>query len=202
MITEVFFDIETQKLFQDIQTANPADLGVSIVSVYKRSLNDALAEVQGEMLSFWVDELPKMWPLFTNADRIVGFNSLSFDVPALIPACPYDFRKLTHFDILDQVKKVLGFRLSLDAIARETVGHTKSDIGTNAVIYWRDHTPQSLKKLKDYCEMDVIVTRDVYDYGRKFGHLKYKDKWNTPRSVNVDFSYPKSESKVDQIGLF
>ncbi len=202
MITEVFFDIETKKLFQDIQTSNPADLGVSIVSVYKRQLDENLNEINGEMISFWESDFSKMWPVFSNVDRIVGFNSLGFDVPALIPLCPYNFKKLTHFDIMDKVKSSLGFRLSLDALAKETIGHSKIDIGTNAVVYWNQATEESLAKLKKYCEMDVLVTRDVYDYGLKFGHLKYKDKWNTPRIVEIDFSYPKKDTKNDQMGLF
>ena len=102
---------------------------------------------------------------------------------------------------MDKVKEKLGFRLGLNAIATETIGHSKSDVGTNAVLYWLEHSPESLKKLRDYCEMDVIVTRDVYDYGRSHGHLKYKDRWNTPRMVEVDFSYPKADPN-QQMGLF
>lgn len=202
MITEVFFDIETKKLFQEISTSNPADLGVSIVSVYKRQLNDELNEISGEMMSFWESDFSKMWPHFSAADRIIGFNSFGFDIPALLPLCPYNFKKLSHLDIMDQIKKSVGFRLSLDAVARETLGNSKIDVGTNAVLYWNQGTLESLEKLKKYCEADVIITRDIYDFGLKFGHLKYKDKWNTPRILEIDFSYPKSEVKNDQMGLF
>ncbi|HAP37592.1 hypothetical protein A2574_01145 [Candidatus Shapirobacteria bacterium RIFOXYD1_FULL_38_32] len=205
MFTEIIFDIETKKLFEEIEGNNPSDLGISIVSLYKRQIDDNFNEISGQINSFWEDEFPQMWPLFTNVDRIIGFNSLHFDVPAMHPFCPtYDFKKLNHFDIMDFVKQSLGFRLSLDAIAKETLGQSKTDIGTNAVLYWNQHTPQSLKKLKDYCEADVIITKDVYDYGLKNKILKYKDKWNTPRTFEVDFSYPKNLSSniSDQISLF
>jgi hypothetical protein len=36
---EVFFDVETKKLFSEINTRAPGDLGVSVVSVYKRELD-------------------------------------------------------------------------------------------------------------------------------------------------------------------
>jgi len=198
---EVIFDIETQKLFSDITGDNIADLGVSIVSAYKRNINDEGDEIDGKMDSFWIDDLSGLWSLFSGVDRIIGFNSNSFDVPVLLPLAPYDLKKLPHFDILEQVKNSLGFRLSLDAIAKETLGHSKTDVGTNAVKYWNEKTTESLKKLKDYCEMDVIVTKEVYDFGKKNKHLKYKDKWNTSRTVEIDFSYP---IKVDngQMGLF
>lgn len=201
MITEVFFDLETKKLFEEISTFNPADLGVSIVSLYRRQLDESLNEVDGEMISFWENDFSKMWPFFSEADRIIGFNSLGFDVPALLPVCPYNFKKLDHFDILDKIKQSLGFRLSLDAVAKETLGQGKIDIGTNAVVYWNQGTQESLAKLKKYCEMDVLITRDVYDYGLKHKQLKYKDKWNTPRTIEVDFSHPKPGPQK-QMGLF
>lgn len=199
--SEVIFDIETKKIFDDITTNDPADLGISIISVYTRTLDENFQEISGKMQSFWEEDFSKMWPLFENVDRIIGFNSLHFDVPAMCPLAPYDFRKKPQFDIMDHVKNALGFRLGLNALASETLNHTKIDHGLNAVKYWAEHTSESLAKLKKYCEADVTVTTEVYDYGLKNKLLKYKDKWNTPRSFPVDFSYPK---KVDapQMGLF
>lgn len=200
--TEVIFDLETKKIFDEIQGFNPADLGVSIVSAYKRTIDEDLNEINGEVFSFWEADFPKLWALFSNVDRIIGFNSKSFDVPALLPLCPYDLRKINHLDIMDFVKQALGFRISLDSIAKETLGHSKSDVGLNAVLYWQQGTEESLSKLKSYCETDVLVTKDVYDYGLKNGYLKYKDKWNTSRSFPVDFTYPKTTINNDQMGLF
>ena len=201
MVTEVIFDIETKKIFDDIEGNNPADLGISIISTYKRFLNDKYEEISGKMESWFEEDFEKMWALFSNVDRIIGFNSLHFDVPAMAPLAPYDFKKLKHFDIMDHIKNALGFRLSLNAVATETLGHSKIDNGLNAVYYWQEHSEESLAKLKKYCEMDVMVTKEVYDYGLKNKKLMYKDKWNTPRELEVDFSYPKEES-VPQMGLF
>lgn len=201
MVTEVIFDLETKKIFDDITGNNPADLGISIISIYKRQIDDNFKEISGKMESFFEEDFAKMWGLFSNVDRIIGFNSLHFDVPALAPLAPYDFKKLNHFDIMDHVKNALGFRLSLNAIATETLGHSKIDNGLNAVYYWQEHSKDSLLKLKKYCEMDVRVTKEVYDFGLKNKQLKYKDKWNTPRVIDVDFSYPKVEV-APQMGLF
>lgn len=201
MVSEAIFDIETKKIFDDIEGSNPADLGISIISVYKRQLDDNFNEINGKMESFFEEDFAKMWALFSNVDRIIGFNSLHFDVPAMAPLAPYDFKKLKHFDIMDHIKNALGFRLSLNAIATETLGHSKIDNGLNAVFYWQEHSEETLAKLKKYCEMDVIVTKEVYDFGLKNKKLKYKDKWNTPRELEVDFSYPKIED-APQMGLF
>ena len=43
--TEVIFDIETKKIFEDIGSNDPAGLGVSIVSLYKRILDENFNEV-------------------------------------------------------------------------------------------------------------------------------------------------------------
>lgn len=203
MVTEVIFDIETKKLFNEISTANPADLGVSIVSVYRRELDESLREITGIMQSFWESDLAAMWPLFVGVDRIIGFNSLKFDVPALKPYAPYNLTKLPHFDILSVVRQTLGRNISLKVLAKDTLGHTKIDVGTNAVLYWNNGDKESLAKLKKYCEMDVQITKELYDYGMKHKHVKFTDPWNTVKTLPIDFSYPRDQLKqTKQIGLF
>lgn len=199
---EIFFDVETKKLFSEIGSKDPSLLGVSIMSVYRRELKDGI-EINGEMQSFWEKEIASSFRLFEEADRIIGFNSTKFDVPALKPYLPQKFTGLNHFDILEKIKEVLGRRIPLDAIARETLGHAKTDVGFNAVKYWNKGDEESLSKLKKYCEADVLITRDIYDFALKNGHLKYIDLWNTPRVINIDFSYPEGEiSSSKQVGLF
>src|SRR3989344_2809415 len=201
MHSEVIFDVETKKLFGDVADNDPALLGVSIVSVYSRTLDDNLSEVEGKMQSFWENDFVKMWPLFQEADRIIGFNSLGFDVPALTPYVNFPLTKLPHLDIMAKVKDVFGRRISLDAIAKETLDREKTDSGLNAVYYWQKGDKESLEKLQKYCEADVLITRDIYDFAFKNGHLLFKDKWNTLRRVEVDFSYPP-EDPTRQVGLF
>lgn len=201
MYDEVIFDLETKKLFSDINGNNPADLGVSIVSLYKRVLDENLNETEGELQSFWEHDFDKMWPVFQDVDRIIGFNSLGFDVPVLKPYEPFPFIKLPHFDIMQKLKEVFGRRISLDAIAKETLDREKKETGLEAVWYWQKGDKESLKKLKEYCEDDVKLTRDVYDYVLKEGHVLFNDKWNNLKKVKLDFSYPKDASKK-QIGLF
>ena len=202
MVTEVIFDVETKKLFSDITSDDPGLLGVSIVSVYKRALNELYEEVSGEMQSFWEKDFDRMWPWFNQADRIVGFNTLKFDIPALLPYAPSGFRTLPHFDLFDQVRQKLGKKLSLNALTQETLGNTKIDQGINAVLYYAKGDPVSLGKLRTYCEADVSITRDLYDFGKKHGFLKYRDKWNSVVKIDVDFSYPAKKDPHPQIGLF
>jgi len=196
MFTEVIFDVETKKLFSDISGNDPGDLGVSIVSAYHRTITPKYKEIEGKLKSYWEKDFSKLWPLFSKADRIVGFNSTKFDILALQPYAPFKLSKLNHFDIMSLVKEKLGRRISLDSIAKETLGQGKTGIGVQAVYYWREKSKESLEKLKKYCEADVIITKDIYDYGLKNKYVKYLDKWNTPREIEVDFSYSREEKET------
>jgi DEAD/DEAH box helicase domain-containing protein len=202
MYYEVIFDIETQNWFDETGVDVPADLKVSVVSLYSRQLNEDFEEITGEMLSFWEQELDRMWKYFQSADRIIGFNSANFDVPVLKTYAPAGFAKLPHFDILEHVKEISGRRVSLNKIAKDTLGTAKTDSGANAVKYWQAGDVASLAKLKSYCEADVYITRDIYDYGLRNKHLKFTDHWNNPRQIEVDFSYPADLSSSAQPSLF
>jgi len=202
---EVIFDIETKKFFDEIDAHDPAALGISIVSAYRRELDRDLNEIKGEMKSFWESDFEQMWSWFEEADRIVGYNSLGFDVPAVNGVYQGDFTKLKHFDVLKVIKDVFGHRVKLDSVAKETLGQGKIASGGDAVNWWAKGDPESLANLKKYCEMDVEVTKRVYDFGLKNRKLKFKDHWNELREIEVDFSYPpETVAKTTdlQMGLF
>jgi DEAD/DEAH box helicase domain-containing protein len=202
---EVIFDIETKKFFDEIEARRPEDLGISIVSAYRREVDRNLNELSGEMKSFWERDFDQMWGWFEEADRIIGYNSLGFDVPAVNDIYKGDFTKLKHFDVMKIIKDVFGHRVKLDSVAKETLGRGKIASGGDAVMWWAKGDPESLANLKKYCEMDVEVTKGVYDYGLKNGKLKFKDHWNELREIEVDFSYPAEEvpkGVEQQMGLF
>lgn len=198
---EVIFDIETKSFFDETGSKDPSVLGVSLVSLYKRELDETLKEINGQLLSFWEKELGNLWQYFQNVDRIIGFNSIAFDVPVLTPYTTIPLTKLPHFDILKVLRDTTGHGASLDRIAKETLGRGKIDSGAMAIEYFRRGDPESLRKLKKYCEEDVIITRDIYDHGLHKKELKFKDRWNNPRVVTVNFSYPPPDP-TEQIGLF
>lgn len=217
---EVIYDVETKKIFDEIVGNNPADLGISIVSVYRREVDKDFNEISGEMKSFWTPDAKEklsgeslffedMWSWFEEADRIIGYNSLGFDNPAMNGVYDKgDFTKLKHFDVLEEIRKAWGHRVKLDSVAKETIGAGKIAGGLDAVKWWNLGDPESLANLKKYCEMDVEVTTKVYDFARKFGKLKFKDRWNEYREVEVDFSYPVEVEEIEekpaemQMGLF
>lgn len=214
---EVIYDIETKNFFDDRMT-EPHQLGISIVSAYRRELDEGYNEVKGEMRSFWTPEaltvvgdgafvFDHMWEWFEEADRIIGYNSFGFDNPAMNGIYQKgDFTKLKHFDVLDEIRKSFGHRVKLDSVAKETLGMGKFANGADAVMWWGKGDSESLANLKKYCEIDVEVTKGVYDYGLKNKVLKFKDRWNELRETPVDFSYPDEVAPTEptevQMGLF
>jgi DEAD/DEAH box helicase domain-containing protein len=202
MFNEVIFDLETKSFFVEDGKFDPSKFGVSVVSLYTRKLDENFKELEGEMLSFWEEGFTSMWKIFRQADRIIGFNSIGFDVPALSPYSPSGFSKLPHFDILDRIKKVAGHKTSLQKIAQATLGTQKTDSGENAIAYWQKHDPKSLTLLKKYCQDDVRITKEIYDFGLKNKKLLFTDYWNNPREIEVDFSYSEDILSSPQPSLF
>ncbi len=183
MAYEVVFDIETKNTFQDVGAYDASLLSVSFVGAYRSDT--------GEYLSYFEEDLPKLWPLLENADRLIGYNSLSFDIPCLNRYYAGDLKKIPHLDLMRKIEATLGFRCKLDDVAKATIGEGKTGHGLDAVRYWNNG---ELDKLAKYCLDDVRITKDVYEYGKKNGFVKLADRVGVMRDLAVDFSVPKEES--------
>ena len=116
------------------------------------------------------------------ATCVVGFNIQRFDYEVLRPYAGGQPLQLPTVDLLLDIYTHLGFRLSLDAVASATLGHTKSADGRLAVGWFRQG---QLDKVLDYCQADVQVTLDLYRYGQHNKHIKYKDKFGRVKLVAV-----------------
>ena len=119
---QLIFDVETKKIFDDVSGHFPEKLGVSFVGTCWRHDHGA----KGEMKGFFEEELPEFFKLLEQADLVVGFNSIGFDLPALSPYYQGDLSQLPSLDLLERIKKQLGHRISLDAVAKETLGFGKT----------------------------------------------------------------------------
>jgi DEAD/DEAH box helicase domain-containing protein len=139
-------------------------LKVSVCGVYDY--------VQNKYFIYEERELPKLAPLLQAADQIIGFNIKSFDFEVLQPYLNFDIFEIPHFDLLVEIDKVLGHRISLETVAQGTIGSGKSGNGKEALLYWRN---DRLDLLKKYCLDDVKITKQVYEYALKNQKLLYRD---------------------------
>ena len=179
---QVILDVETKKAFDEVGGYFPEKLGISFAGVCVRQGRSGSGELKG----FFEDQLSELFSLLEKADLIIGFNHELFDLPALSPYYTGDLASLPTLDLLIKIKDSLGHRVSLDSVAKETLGVGKSANGLDAIKYYQN---QQFDKLRDYCLQDVVVTRDLYDYGFKNGRVKFRNKWNRLIEAPVDFSF-------------
>jgi len=183
-IRKVVFDIETANIFSDVGSSNDATkLDISIVGAYD-SATDTYA-------TYSVEELPKLWAIIERADMLIGYNSDHFDIPLLNKYYPGDLTTIKSLDLLVEVRNAIGRRLRLDTIAEATLGINKSGHGLEAVQWWKEGKEDLVRK---YCEDDVRITKEVYDYARKHKELKYKD-FGEERIIKLD---TRSWEKIEE----
>ncbi len=170
-------DIETRRSAQEVGGWHKAgDMGVSCAVVYDSFLND--------YFPFYQNELEGMAEMLARADVVVGFNLFKFDYRVLSGVLEYPWQELPTLDILLEVHSILGFRLSLDKLAGETLGTVKSANGLMALKWWKEGR---IEKIVNYCRQDVAVTRDLYLFGGENGYLLYTNK--AGKSVRVPTSW-------------
>jgi DEAD/DEAH box helicase domain-containing protein len=177
MSNEVVLDIETQNTFQEVGGFKTDKLKISVVCAYFYETDTYECYEEHELGQFY-----KRLEL---SGRLIGYNSLGFDLPVMNNYYAGDFLTFSNLDLLKEIHKSLGFRLKLDDVAAATVGHRKSGHGLQAVEWWKQGEVQ---KIKDYCTQDVKVTKDVYEYGKKYGALAYEDRLGGRKAIPVDFS--------------
>lgn len=167
-------DFETQKTFRE--APDPKDLRISVAGAYDYGTE--------EYMTFEEHELQDLIARIEQASIIIGFNHIHFDMPVLQPYYPGDIMQFALFDILVDVKNIIGRRLRLDDLVQATLGEGKSGHGLQAISLFREGKMDELKK---YCLDDVRLTKQLFDYGVQNGKIFYPDQFSSgeKRTINV-----------------
>jgi DEAD/DEAH box helicase domain-containing protein len=160
---KIIFDIETDGIITNAGSTKVFP-NMYVVCIY-----DSLTD---KYTSYTQEELKDLWPILENADLLIGYNSVSFDTPILNRYYSGDLSKIASLDLLDEIKKSLGYRIKLDSVAEATLGRKKTAHGLQAMEWWKQGRYDDVK---NYCIEDVRITKDIYDYALEHGILKYKD---------------------------
>lgn len=159
-------DIETRRSAKDVGGWNQAQkMGVSCAILF-----DSKTNIYQE---YFQDDIEALIYKLGTYDLIIGFNIIKFDYKVLSGLSDFDFLSLPTLDILAKVHERLGYRLSLDHLAGQTLGCNKSADGLMALKWWEQG---KMDKIIEYCKQDVKVTRDLYLYGRQNQFLVFKNK--------------------------
>ena len=174
----VVLDVETRRSAAEVGGWHRADrMGVSVAVLYDSRTGDFSAWRQ--------EDIPELARVLASASLVVGFNLLRFDYAVLEPHAPgCSFRALPTLDMLVAVQEQLSYRLSLDNLARATLGGTKSADGLQALQWWKEGR---LAEIEEYCRQDVALTRDLYLFGREHGHLLFTNKAGKEVRVRVNW---------------
>lgn len=160
----IVFDIETANDFADTGSKEPASLELAMICLYDSA--------SSSYRSFLKEELKGLWPILERADLLVGFNTEHFDLPILAKYYSGDLRAVRSVDLLKEVKAALGRRLKLQTLAEATLGAGKLGSGMDSLRWWKRG---EIEKVRKYCLEDVRLTKELYDYARTYGSLKYRD---------------------------
>ena len=177
-MNNIFFDIETQNLFGDVGgRQNIAKLKVACAVTWPTLRKDFAV--------YWEKDIPALVDELKSARRVIGFNLREFDYQVLQPYAPETrLASLPTLDLLLEIQKILGFRLSLDTIASASLGQGKTADGVQSVAWFRNG---ELDKVAEYCKVDVDVTRRVYEFGRDNGYIFYKSKLGSKLKLAVNW---------------
>ena len=153
-------DLETQKTFDDVGRGNLHKLKVSVVGMYDYLTDEYRIYEESQISAF--EERLKM------AELVIGFNVRRFDLPVLAPYLFLSVETLAVLDLMEEIEKVRGHRVSLHSVAQATLGLTKTGEGWNAVSLYEQGRMEELKR---YCLNDVRLTKEIYDFGCRDGRV-------------------------------
>ncbi len=174
-MNDLFFDLETQRSFQEVGGRdNIKLLRVSVAVTFSTATN--------EFKSYTEKDVPALIADLKAADRVIGFNLLQFDYPVLKAYTQERLNDLNTLDLLEDIYNKLGFRIGLDAIANATLGGNKSSDGLTAIRWFREG---KLNELIAYCRDDVALTKQVFEAGRDQGCIFYFDRDRQKKRLNV-----------------
>jgi DEAD/DEAH box helicase domain-containing protein len=173
---EVYYDVETQLSADEVGGWNNI-----------RLMRVSLAVTWSEKDLFRLWEEPSVHHLIEYLGRfgsVVSFNGDRFDSQVLSYYGNVDAINSHSFDVLVDLTRRLGHRLSLDSVAQATLGVGKSADGLIALRWWKE---KQIELIAEYCRKDVQVLKDVVEFGRAYGNVKYSDRSGGSRTVNVEW---------------
>jgi len=181
-----FFDLETQRLAEEVGGWGNSHLMRLSVGVLYDSR-------EGRYFDYGEKEVNRLIEHLKKCDLLIGFNIRRFDYKVLKGYSPYPFESLPTLDLLDDIYQCLGFRLSLDHLARKTLGTQKTGDGLMAVRLFREGKQE---ELTEYCRQDVEITKSLFEFGRREGHLLFETKAGQAVRVPVDWGPERIRSLV------
>jgi len=182
-------DIETQRSAEEVGGWHRADMMKISCAVLYDSRENQYFEFLDNQVDLLVEHLKK-------SDLVVGFNIKRFDFRVLGGYSNFNFNQLPTLDILEDVHNRLGYRLSLDHLAKVTLGRKKTANGLQALRWWKQGR---IREIIDYCKADVEITRDLFRFGRTNGYLLFQNK--AQKTVRIPVNWQEISGRIKGVGM-
>ena len=173
----LYFDLETQKSADDVG-------GWGNIHEMKLAVGVVWDSCEQEYFSYLEGAASQLVKKLRTADLVVGFNVKKFDYGVLQPYADFDLDEITTFDMLIDVNKKLGHRLSLNHLAENTLNAEKSADGLVSLQWYKEG---KIDKIIEYCKQDVEITRDLFLYGESHGYVKYSTRSGVAKDLQVEW---------------
>jgi DEAD/DEAH box helicase domain-containing protein len=164
-VSEIYLDVETEKLADEVKGGwdNIRAFGLAVAVTWDNA---------HDFRSWFQADAARLIGELSAFDRIVTFNGQRFDLEVLSAYGDVGILRAKSLDVLQDLKRRLGFRVSLQSAAQATLGRQKTGSGIEAVTWWRSGDPALRQRVADYCRMDVEILRDLVAHGRREGFVK------------------------------
>ncbi len=181
-------DIETRRGAEEVGGWGNAHLmGLAVAAVW-----DSLS---GEMHTFLEDRAEEMLDLLSHADLVVGFNLFGFDYKVLSAYDNGTIQCLATFDILADLRRRLGYRLSLAHLAEHTLSSAKTADGLQS-LEWVKQGRMDL--VTEYCKKDVEITRELFMHGLSKGWLRFMRREGGLMEIKLDWKLDELIEKASK----
>jgi DEAD/DEAH box helicase domain-containing protein len=184
----LFLDIETQRSAEEVGGWHNKHLMRLAAAVVYDSREGAFSVYEEERVHELIDTLKK-------ADLIVGFNIADFDYNVLKGYSSFRFAELPTFDILGEISRHLGYRLSLNHLAHKTLNVEKSADGLQSLKWFKEG---KMEEVIAYCKKDVEITKDLFLFGLAHRYLLFETK--TGQLVRLPVEWDLSRIIGGEIG--
>ena len=176
-LAPVIFDVETQRSASEVGgwgNLHLMRLALAVVFDAATGAFETYTEARAEAL---------VARLFA-APAVVGFNVRRFDYGVLRAYSHRSFAELPTFDLLEDVHRKLGRRLSLNHLATHTLGRGKTGDGLQSLVWWKEGR---IAEIEEYCKKDVELVRDLMEFAAREKHVIFQRKDGERVRLPVDW---------------
>jgi DEAD/DEAH box helicase domain-containing protein len=174
-------DVETQRSAEEVGGWHNKHLMRVAAAVVYDSREDAYQTFQEDRVHELIEKLK-------TGDLVVGFNIVDFDYAVLKAYTSFRFQQLKTFDLLQEVSRQLGYRLSLGHLAHKTLNTEKSADGLQSLQWFKEG---KMDEIIAYCKKDVEITKDLFLFGLANGYLLFETKAGQRVRLPVEWKLEK-----------